>query len=233
MEFKLPTLQLKILEKDFFSNRVISKSHVNTNFIFEIKGNNFTKEDLALINSERSIKNRILLILKHHTKINFHFIENKIFKNNMILVDSYLCNIIAEMLIIYCLNENDTIAELIIELAKKNPLEYNATYAQRLYKYKVRNFLYHLVMGMNATEIWNGEYNSLKQFLIEANNNELVKYNIYNRNQFEDYLFHNTRLETASSTRHKFGTIYKDPSDNCFYMKLNLQIRFTSKKKEQ
>lgn len=214
-------------------NSILLRGTPETCFTFKIDMDISTIEELNMLKQLIEHVHPISEILNNKAKINFHFIENKIFKNNMILVDSYLCNIIAEMLIIYCLNENDTIAELINVVAKKNPLEYNATYAQRLYKYKVRNFLYHLVMGMNATEIWNGEYNSLKQFLIEANNNELVKYNIYNRNQFEDYLFHNTRLETASSTRHKFGTIYKDPSDNCFYMKLNLQIRFTSKKKEQ
>lgn len=230
MEAKLSIFQFRILEEKFFSNRNILKSDVNTNFAFKIEGNNFIEDDLKSINSEKIIKNRILQILNKKAKINFHSIENKIFKNNMILVDSDLCNIIAEVLIMYYLSEKSSVAELVNELSKKNPLEYNVTYIQRFYEYKVRSFLYHLVMGMNSTEIWHGEYDASKQFLIKGNNNEIIIYNIYNRNQFEDYLFHNTRLETGSSTRHKFGTIYKDPIDNCFYMKLNLQIRFTSKK---
>ena len=44
------------------------------------------------------------------------------------------------------------------------------------------------------------------------------------RNQFEDYLFANTKLETASSTRHDFGKIYEEGEN--YYFKLNLQIRF-------
>ena len=42
--------------------------------------------------------------------------------------------------------------------------------------------------------------------------------------KLEDYLFTNTKLETASSTRHEFGKIYEENEQ--LYFKLNLQIRF-------
>ena len=176
-------------------------------------------------NMKNDMKYKIQQILSG-TKINFHSIENKIFKNNMFLVDSYLHFIIAEILILHCLNKNNIIAELVKKLAKKNPLLNGKRYNQPFYERKLKEFLYHLIMGMNSNEIWNGKYDASKHFFIKGNNNELITYNIYNRNQFEDYLYQNTRLETASSTRHKFGIIYKDLKDNCFYMKLNLQIRF-------
>ena len=37
-------------------------------------------------------------------------------------------------------------------------------------------------------------------------------------------LFLNTKLDTASSTRHRFGTIYQETNGK-YYFKLNLQIR--------
>jgi type II restriction enzyme len=37
--------------------------------------------------------------------------------------------------------------------------------------------------------------------------------------EFEDYLFTNTKLETASSTRHEFGKIYEENGQ--LYFKLN------------
>jgi hypothetical protein len=55
-------------------------------------------------------------------------------------------------------------------------------------------------------------------------NGDVLCYHIYNRNQFEDYLFANTKLETASSTRHDFAKMYE--VDGKFYFKMNLQIRF-------
>ena len=46
----------------------------------------------------------------------------------------------------------------------------------------------------------------------------------WDENEFEDYLFNNTKLDTASSSRHGFGSIYEN--DGELFFKLNLQIRF-------
>jgi len=46
--------------------------------------------------------------------------------------------------------------------------------------------------------------------LIVKENGEVLCYHIYNRNQYEDYLFLNTKLETASSERHDFGKLYQN-----------------------
>ena len=47
----------------------------------------------------------------------------------------------------------------------------------------------------------------------------------YNRNEFEDYLLENTKLDTPSTTKFEFGKIETDLLGNRFF-KLNLQIRF-------
>jgi HpaII restriction endonuclease len=80
--------------------------------------------------------------------------------------------------------------------------------------------LTHLILGMNPIKVWTGMYDT------EASNlNEREKATfLSNRSQFEDYLFANTKLETASSTKHDFGKVYEENGN--FYFKLNLQIRF-------
>lgn len=52
----------------------------------------------------------------------------------------------------------------------------------------------------------------------------MERFCVYNKNEFEDYLLNNTKLETASSSRHGFGEIYE--KNGSVYIKLNLQIRF-------
>jgi len=74
------------------------------------------------------------------------------------------------------------------------------------------------------SKVWSGVLDATGGYLIVKSDGEVLCYHIYNRNEFEDYLFYNTKLETASSTRHDFGTIYKQ--NNQLYFKLNLQIRF-------
>ena len=77
---------------------------------------------------------------------------------------------------------------------------------------------------MMPSKVWDGVYDATGGYLIVKENGDVLCYHIYNKNKFEDYLFNNTRLETASSTRHEFGSIYKQ--DGLYYFKLNLQIRF-------
>jgi HpaII restriction endonuclease len=79
-------------------------------------------------------------------------------------------------------------------------------------------------LGMTPAKVWAGVYDVTGGYLIVKENGDVLCYHIYNRNQFEDYLFANTKLETAGSTKHKFGEIYEENGD--YFFKLNLQVRF-------
>jgi type II restriction enzyme len=77
---------------------------------------------------------------------------------------------------------------------------------------------------MMPTSVWSGIYDATGGYLIVKEDGDVLCYHIYNRNAFEDYLYKNTKFETASSTRHDFGKIYENADK--LYFKLNLQIRF-------
>ena len=72
--------------------------------------------------------------------------------------------------------------------------------------------------------IWTGQLDATGGYLVVKEDGEIICYHIYNRNEFENYLLNNTKLETASSTRHDFGKIYRENGN--LYFRLNLQIRF-------
>jgi hypothetical protein len=74
------------------------------------------------------------------------------------------------------------------------------------------------------SKVWTGQYDATGGYLIIKENGDVLCYHIYNRNEFENYLFNNTKLDTASSSRHDFGTVYEENGE--LYFKLNLQIRF-------
>jgi hypothetical protein len=77
---------------------------------------------------------------------------------------------------------------------------------------------------MMPSVVWTGQLATTGGYLVVKDDGEIICYHIYNRNEFENYLLKNTKLETASSTRHEFGVVYKE--NNQLYFKLNLQIRF-------
>jgi hypothetical protein len=161
---------------------------------------------------------------KLNGKLNFLSLEQAIFKNNLVLIDSLLPNILAEVIQLFFTSNLSTISALTEEISSKNPLGYDTQFSHSFYEYKIKRFLTDVALGMMPSKVWVGLYDATGGYLIVKEDGEILCYHIYNRNQFEDYLFHNTKLETASSTRHDFGKVFSEGEN--LYFKLNLQIRF-------
>lgn len=81
-----------------------------------------------------------------------------------------------------------------------------------------------VALGMMPSKVLTGQYGATGGYLIVKDNGDVLCYHIYNRNEFENYLLNNTKLETASSSRHGFGKVYV--KEGSLFFNLNLQIRF-------
>jgi hypothetical protein len=198
-----------------------------TNFIYQILSFKPTLKEMNSINSidsKSKIKDRVEEIKKSGGKLKFVTLEQDIFKNNLVLIDSLLPNIVSETVKSFFTTPLSSIKDLTENLNKSNPLNYDTQFAHTFYEYKLKRFLTDIALGMTPSKVWNGIYDATGGYLIVKENGDVLCYHIYNRNQFEDYLFSNTKLETASSTRHDFGKVYEENGN--FYFKLNLQIRF-------
>ncbi|MFV0390696.1 MAG: HpaII family restriction endonuclease [Paludibacteraceae bacterium] len=198
-----------------------------TNFIYKITGLGLTKqqiEDINAIITRSKIKDRIEKIEELNGKLQFVRLENSVFENNLTLIDSALPRIISEILILFFSSNFSKISDLVSEVSKTNPIGYNLEDKHPFYTYKIKHFLSDIALGMMPSKVWKGKLDATGGYLVVKEDGEILCYHIYNRNEFEDYLFTNTKLETASSSRHEFGTIYEQ--NGLFYFKLNLQIRF-------
>lgn len=198
-----------------------------TNFIFNINNLNLTQREIIEINeieTRSKIKDRIEKLFQLGGSLEFKKTESSIFGNNLVLIDSALPKILAESLYLFFTSTFSTIVELTNQISTKNPLDYNLETNHPFYSYKIKRFLTDVALGMMPSKVWTGELDATGGYLVVKENGEVLCYHIYNRNEFEDYLFTNTKLETASSTRHEFGKIYEDKGK--LYFKLNLQIRF-------
>lgn len=198
-----------------------------TNFVYQVLDFKATNKEVNSINeidTKSKIKDRIEALKKAGGKLKFTTLQQDVFKNNLILIDSLLPNIIAEIIKTFFTTTLSSIKDLTDSINKANPLNYDTQFAHSFYEYKIKRFLTDIALGMTPSKVWSGIYDATGGYLIVKENGDVLCYHIYNRNQFEDYLFANTKLETASSTRHDFGKIYNDNGQ--FYFKLNLQIRF-------
>lgn len=198
-----------------------------TNFIYKINNLSLTTKQIAQINgidTRSKIKDRIDKIKELKGRLKFDKPESSIFENNLILIDSALPTIISEILGLFFSSNLSKVSDLVSEISVKNPIGYNLDNNHPFYSYKIKRFLTDIALGMMPSKVWSGELDATGGYLVVKNDGEILCYHIYNRNEFEDYLYANTKLETASSTRHQFGTVYIE--NNILYFNLNLQIRF-------
>ena len=198
-----------------------------TNFIFEITNLNISNQEIEKINSISSrskIMDRISAIKSKGGEFNFISTEKSIFSNNLILIDSKLPELLSNLVFQFYTSKSSKILDLVNRLNELNPLNYDETDSHKFYDYKVKRFLTDIALGMMPSKVWSGEYEATGGYLVVKEDGDILCYHIYNRNEFEDYLFNNTKLDTASSSRHGFGSIYKLMDK--LYFNLNLQIRF-------
>ncbi|MEY3501657.1 MAG: hypothetical protein RL308_3330 [Bacteroidota bacterium] len=198
-----------------------------TNFIFKIVGIKINKQDIIEINnisSKSKIKDRIVEIKNKGGKFEFIKTQRTIFSNNLILIDSLLPQILSNVVLNFYSSSHSNTEELVNLTEEENPLKFDTTDKHLFYSYKIKRFLTDIALGMMPSKVWTGEYDATGGYLIVKADGEILCYHIYNKNEFENYLLANTKLDTASSSRHGFGEIYEE--NNELYFKLNLQIRF-------
>lgn len=196
-----------------------------TNFIYKILCSEMEifEEINEIYNSKghTDVRGRIKHILNNNGKIEYYNMENKIFKDNLILVDSLMDNIIAETLLYFYRDGIVECKEMIKKLEEENPFKYGNINA---YSYKFKKFLTSVALRMRPATEWQGIDEASGGYIIVTKQGDVVAYHIYNRNYFEEYLLNNTKYEIPSTSRHNFGSIYEVNGGK--YINLNLQVRF-------
>lgn len=192
-----------------------------TNFRYKVDG--ISDADMEMINAistKSKIQDRIISIAEKGS-IQFDGVINDVFKGNLELIDTRMDAIISQILVEYYKNGKVYCSDIATSIEKSDPLGFNR---EGIYRYKIKKLLCAIALGMMPARKWNGQDEANGGYIIVRNSGDVVAYHLYNRNLFETYLLNNTRLETPSSSRHKFGSIYKENGQ--MYFNLNLQVRF-------
>lgn len=221
-----PTLGFSI-KSQLGSPSTLLNAGKTTNFIFNISDIELSKSEIEEVNSISSrskIMDRISAIQTKGGSFKFVKTERQIFSNNLVLIDSLLPQILSQIVFDFYSSEYSHLTDLVNQTSEKNPLNFDVENEHKFYDYKIKRFLTDVALGMMPSKVWSGKYDATGGYLIVKKNGDVLFYHIYNRNEFENYLFSNTKLDTASSSRHEFGSIYQENGN--IYFKLNLQIRF-------
>ncbi len=226
-----PTLGFSI-KSQLGSPSTLLNAGKTTNFIFKINGR-LENEEVARINSLTvkrgkrlltDLRGRVQAIYANDCDLEFVKLQRKIFSNNLRLIDSRLPEILSQILLDFYSTSFVKLTDLVNLTSNRNPLDFDIENNHKFYEYKIKRFLMDVALGMMPSQVWSGKYDATGGYLIVKENGDILCYHIYNRNEFEDYLLNNTKLDTASSSRHEFGKIYEE--NGVQYFNLNLQIRF-------
>ncbi len=190
----------------------------STNFRYTVSG--IDDKLIGLINEPAKISDRIKMI-EEYGSIRFEGADNSTFAGNLKLIDSNMEAIIAQMLLEHYKSNIHRCSDIATSLEDKDPLNIGVT---GFYRYKIKKLLCAVALGLVPSTEWNGIDEANGGYIIVKESGDVVSYHLYDRSTFEAYLLNNTRMETASTSRHGFGQVYSEATG--MKIKLNLQIRF-------
>ena len=198
----------------------------NTNFIFEIKGLSKSNiDEINAIETKTKLKDRIIFIEELGGTFNYVGAEKETMEHNLKISDSLMPNIVGHLLLSFYKKRISKLPKIINEIHKDGILNKEINYGEKeSLEIKVKRLLVDILLGFFAGKKWNGEYLA-NGTIVMKKSGDCLGFHIIDSKSLKDYLFENIKLDTPSTTRHRFGKIYKE-KDGKLYFKLNLQLRF-------
>lgn len=195
-----------------------------TNFVYKIVDYVKTDEDLKSCNGSLTVRDKAKHIYGLGGRLEYCGMDSEGFRKNLRKIDSNFPEIIAEIIKHYYSGKGSKISDLVDYISEDTEFCAKLDLNKSDFIFKVKRFLSDVALGMTPKKEWDGYAKAHGGYVIVKENGEVVCYHIYNRDEFEEYLYSNTKLDTPSTTRHKFGDVYVENREK--KIKYNLQIRF-------
>lgn len=186
-----------------------------TNFIYEVSG--LVASDVDTVNeisSRSKIKDRLAKITELGGRFQFLSCENKTYESNLRKADSAMPEILAGALLSFFKKESSN------RLSEYTTLDVNLS-ADEVHC-RLRDFVKYTIFGIFPNTAWDGEMSANGAILVKEDGC-LVFYHTNQEKTLKDYFYQHCFFDTPSSTRHRFGSLYKEGKK--LYFKLNLQLR--------
>ncbi|MBR6214410.1 MAG: HpaII family restriction endonuclease [Candidatus Methanomethylophilaceae archaeon] len=200
-------------------NPTLFNAGKNTNFRFEVT--KCTKTICDDINSKNGLISKMCCLFESGCDISFVSMLSSNFRMNLELIDSHMDSLLAEVIRYKWKYDLVKISDIINCISEQDPLHKEN---RNFYAYKMKQFLSSVALGMLPETAWDGRDQANGGYIIVKSDGDVVCYFLYNRNEFNDYLFNCTKIEKPDVERHDYGRIIED--NGRYYIDLDPQIRF-------
>jgi DNA (cytosine-5)-methyltransferase 1 len=208
------------------SNPTLLNASGNTNFIFEVINLDKSKiDEINSIDTKTKLKDRIEAIEMYGGSLKYLSPEKETMNYNLKMVDSLLPQIIGRILLAFYKNRISSIAKIVDFIHEEGELIKEIDYEDKKYlEHKIKKFLVDNLLGFFAGSKWDGTYEANGTIVMKPTG-DFVAFHIIDLESLKAYLYQKIKLDTPSTTRHRFGKLILE-KDNKLYLKLNLQLRF-------
>jgi DNA (cytosine-5)-methyltransferase 1 len=198
----------------------------NTNFIFKINGFDKTKlDEVNAIDTTYKLKDRIEFIHQFGGQFVYEGAEKETMTYNLKMVDSFMPQIIGYVLLAFYKDRTSSISNIVDKIHQEGKLQKEINYSDKSFlESKIKNLLFDILLGFFAGSKWDGNYES-NGTIVMKNTGDCLAFHIIDMTSLKDYLYNHIKLDTPSTTRHRFGKLYLEKNGS-LYFKLNLQLRF-------
>lgn len=196
----------------------------NTNFEFIING--CTDEIMDEVNA---IETRNKLIDKMNTLLGygctFDLVPHSIsaqFEENLQFIDTMMPQFVQYMVLYSYMYNVKTTQAILEKMAEFNPLGFSN---RAMYSYKYKKLLAAWALGLTPERTdWLGTEDANGGYITVKSDGSVVCYHLYNRTEFEQYLFDYSVFDRPSTSKYHYFNIYKVGEQ--YKVKLCLQVRF-------
>ena len=217
----MPTPRVGFNVKSQIGNRsTLLNASGATNFVYRVEPNNSSSSKLYPQFEHGKHRQNLNKLYEAGFHLEFDSLASETFHQNLTLLDMQFPSYLANVLLHSYLSGEDSFSDAVDSIFPSSILE------SRQPIFKLKEFLGAVAMGLRPSTHWDGDTTKFSGIIVVKMNGDVVFYYLYNRKNFEEYLFKNVAFERPSTTRHKYGSIFNE--NGIDKIKLNLQIRFTS-----
>ena len=213
--------------KSYLGNKpTLFNASGNTNFIFEIENLSKDKiDEINNINTRTKLTDRIKLIEQYGGAFKYIAPEKKTLEYNLKMVDLAMPLVIGSILLAFYKNRISAISEIVDYVHEHTDLKEKIKYEDKDWLiHKVKQLLIDILLGFFPGSEWDGTYEANGTIVVKETGSQ-VAFHIIDIEKLKSYLFKSIRLDTPSTTRHRYGKLILE-NDKKLYFKLNLQLRF-------
>lgn len=175
--------QVKSFAKEYHKGSNLISSDESIVFVFKIKNYGIS------LNANVDIKEYITNTLNIESEVNIKDVNiySSEIKISLMMIDSYMPNLLIYMIKYYYQTGDCRCSSLIKRIAEDDPFGYGESY---IYEHKLKKFLNKCAIGLRYNQ--EDDHNQNDTYSIINSEGEKLKYHVYMHEYFEQYLFDNS-----------------------------------------